>query len=102
GGAHVADHLALAHPLPGRDALGETGHVRVRGAVLVGMPDADVIAIAAVAPGDLDPAVARGVDRRPGRRGEVDALVHAVVAEDRVAAHAEARRQAGAVDRGAQ
>ena len=73
----------------------------VRGAVLAGVSDADVLAVAAVALGDLHFAGARGVDRRAGRRGEVDALVHAVVAQDRMPAHAEPRRQAGAIDRGA-
>jgi len=52
----------------------------------------DEIAISRAAPGELDDAVARGIDRRPPRRGDVDALVHSREAEQRVAAHAEAGR----------
>src|SRR5690606_18477909 len=44
-------------------------------------------------------AVARGIDRRAARRGEIDALMHSAVAEDRMLARAEGRRQPGAVDR---
>src|SRR5204862_364833 len=48
----------------------------------------------AAAAGELDDAVACGEDRRAPGRGDVYAPVHAGIAEDRVAAHAEARGEA--------
>ena len=58
--------------------------------VAIGVGNDDHVAVAGVAAGLLDHAVAGGKDRRAARRGEVDAGMHARVFEDRVAAHAEA------------
>ena len=70
----------------------------VGGAVVAVVAQADVVAVAVVPAGELHHAVAGGEDRRARRRGEVDALVHAGVAEDRVEPHAERRGDAGPVD----
>src|SRR3546814_15444341 len=64
------------------------------------VPDADVLAVAALAAGEPEDAVAGGHDRRPGRRGEVDPPVHLRIAQDRMPAHAELGGEAGAVERG--
>ncbi len=76
--------------------------MRISGLVFGTVLDADVIAVAAIGPGLHDGAVAGGVDRRPGGRREVDALVHLRIAEDGMAALAVAGRQARAVHRCAQ
>ena len=98
-GADIADHLALAHARAGAHAARKARHVRVRRLIAVGVADADVVAERAGAARAHDRAVARRQDRRAGRRGEVGAAMHARIAEDRVAAHAEARRKTRAVDR---
>ena len=66
---------------PGLDAGGEASHVAIGGGEAVGVADADVIAVAAMALGHLDLAVAGGQDRRAARRGPVDARMHADMAE---------------------
>ena len=90
GGADIADHLALADARAGHDALGEGALVIVGGLVAVGVADDRLAAIAARPARLLDHAVARGDDRRAARRRPVDAGMHAAVAQDRMAAHAEA------------
>src|SRR3546814_203970 len=99
GGADIGDDLALLDATAGAHALGEAGRVGVGGLDLAVVADADVVAVAAVALGHLHHAVASRHDRRPARGGEVHALVHLGVAENRVPALAEAGGQAGAVDR---
>src|SRR5262245_13773478 len=64
----------------------------IGGFVAVGVPDADVFAVAAF-PADLvNDAVARGKDRSARRRAPVDPGVHLVVAEQRMVPAAEAGR----------
>src|ERR1700687_4027363 len=99
GRSDEADHLALPHPLAGLHALGEGRHVAVGGLVAVVMLQADVFAVAAFPAGFLDDAVAGGEDRRAIGRGPVDAGVHLDVAEDGMAAAAEARSHDRVVDR---
>src|SRR5262245_15450344 len=92
GRADIADHLSLAHFLAGLQAAGESRHVAIGGLVAVGVPDADVLAVAAF-PADLvDKAVARGEDRRPGRRPPIDPGMHLVVAEQGMVTTPEAGR----------
>ena len=64
GRADVADHLPLTDAPARADAFGEPGQMGVGRAVLAGVPDPDVLAVAAVALGNLDLAFAGGVDRR--------------------------------------
>ena len=59
------------------------------------MFDRDVFAVAAEPVGTADRAVRRGVDRRTGRRGEINALVPLAPAEHRVGAHPVAAGHAG-------
>src|SRR6202000_2483854 len=94
-GADEADHLALPHLLADLHALGERRHVAVGGFVAVGMLDADIFAVAAFGADLLEHAVAGGKDRRAIGGGPVDAGVHLHIAEDGMAAAAEA----GAHDR---
>src|ERR1043166_5854173 len=94
-----ADDLALAHALAGLHAFGVSGHVAVGGLVAVVVLDADILAVAAFPADLLDHAVAGGEDRRAVGCGPVDAGVHFHIAEDRVAAAAEARAHDGVVDR---
>ena len=77
--------------------MGEAAHVPVGGLVAVGVTNADVVAVVALAPDLLDGAVAGRHDRRAGGAGPVDAGVHLARIEERVKAHAEARRQAHVV-----
>src|SRR3546814_3123236 len=69
---------------------------------LVGLvvSEADVFAEAAEALPLHHDAVSGRQDRRPARRGKVQALVHSGVTEDRMVALAEERRQAASVDGG--
>src|SRR5581483_9752752 len=98
GRADEADHLALPHLLAGLHALGERRHVAVGGLIAVVVLDADVFAVAAFELGLFDYAVAGGEDRRAVGGGPVDAGVHLHVAEDRMAAAAEAGAHDGGVD----
>src|SRR5712671_2148754 len=98
GRSDEADHLALSHPLAGLHALGIGRHVAVGGLVAVVVLQADVFAVTAF-PADLfDDAVAGGENRCAVGRGPVDASVHLDVAEDGMAASAEARAHDRVVD----
>src|SRR5260370_31623465 len=99
GGADEADHLALPHPLAGLHALGEVRNVAVGSLLTILVLDADVFAVAAFPLGFLDDAVAGGENRRAVGRARVDAVIHLVVAEDRMAADAESRAHDRGVDR---
>ena len=90
GGSDVADDLALAHLDAGRDALREAQHVSVGGVIAVGVADADVVAVLALAARLLDDAGARREHGRAGRGRPVDAGVHALLVQQRMEAHAEA------------
>src|SRR5690606_6532342 len=102
GRADIGDHLALAHLLPGLPTLGVARQVGVAGlpAAIVAEPD-PVAVTAPAARLDRHP-VAGGIDRRAGSGAEVDALVHAAIAVDRVPAHAEPGGHPRPVDGGAQ
>src|SRR6185437_12826069 len=92
-----ADHLALSHALAGLHALGEGGHMAVGGLVAVVVFQADIFAVAAFPADLLDYAVAGSKNRRAVGRRPVHAGVHLGIAQDRVAAAAEARAHDGAV-----
>src|SRR5882672_11745915 len=98
GRSDEADDLALPYPLAGLEALGEGRHVAVGGLVTVVVLDADIFAVAAFELGFLDHAVAGSENRRAVGRGPVDAGVHLDVAEDGMAASAEAGAHNGVVD----
>jgi len=92
GRTDIADHLSLAHFLAGLHAAGESRHVAIGGLIAVGVPDADVLAVAAF-PADLvDNAVARGEDRRPRRRAPVYSGMHFIVAKQGMVTTAETGR----------
>ena len=74
----------------------------VGGRVLVVVLELDVVAVAVDPPGLNHGAVAGGIDRGAARRGEIDPLVHARVAEDRMQPHAEPRAEPRPVNRRAQ
>src|SRR6266516_4878318 len=99
GRAHEADHLALPHPLAGLHALGVGRHVAVGGLVAVVVLQADVFAVTAFPAGLFDDAVAGGKNRCTVGRGPIDAGMHLDVAEDGMAAAAEARAHDRVVDR---
>src|SRR5690348_5959417 len=81
GHADETDRLTLVHALA--DALvGEARHMAVGGADVLVVLDDDEVAVAGFPAAEHDRAVAGGVDRGTGRRGVVDALVRARVAED--------------------
>src|SRR5215470_7482414 len=90
GRSHIADDLALANAYPGLDAASKRRHVAVGRLVTVGVAQTDILAIARFPSGLVDGAIARCVDRRSVGSGPIDAGVHLHVAEDRVAAYAEA------------
>src|SRR4029078_10677571 len=91
GGANKADHLALPHAPAFFDAARKSGHVAVSGLIAIGMAETNVLAVARLQAGLLHDAVAGGVNRRAARSGPVHTSMHLGVAEDRVAAQAEAR-----------
>src|SRR6516165_9254933 len=93
GAAHVADNLPLAHLYALADPGAEARHVAVGGLVAVGMANADVVAVFALAPSLLDDAAAGGHDRRTESARPVDAGVHLGYLQDRVASHPETRCQ---------
>ena len=75
---------------------------RVERLVLAIVLDLGGDAVGAIAAGDFEPAGASGADRRAIGNAEVDAGVHLRIAEQRMAAHAEARGELGARNRRAQ
>ena len=85
--------------MPELEPVGVARHVAVGGGEAVGVADADVIAVAALAPDALDGAVGAGEDRGAGGRRPVDAGMRAGDAEQRMHARAEARGVAAALDR---
>src|SRR5690606_34885393 len=89
GRADVADYLPAAHTaaVSHRNAA----HVRIAGGKTTAVRQLDVVAVAAVAPGVLDGAVAGRMDRRAIARLEVEPGMHPAIAEDRMAAHAVSR-----------
>src|SRR3954447_2140468 len=66
-------------------------HVAVGGLDPAAVGDDDLAAVTAVPAGGDNSARSGGDDRRAHRRGEVDALVHPGIAEDRMETLAEAR-----------
>ena len=99
GRSDETDHLALPHPLADFQALGEGGHVPVRGLVSIVVLDANVFSVTAFPADFLDQAVARCKNRSAIGRGPVDAGVHLEIAEDGMAPSAEARAHDRVVDR---
>src|SRR5260221_349167 len=97
-----ADDIALPDPRTLLQAAGKPAEMTVGGGVFLIMLDLDVVAVARNLAGEGNDAVPGGVDRRSNHRAEIDAAMHAAVAEDRVEAHAEAGGQSGTVDRSTQ
>ena len=79
----------------GLDAVGVARHVAVGGGEAVGVADADVVAVAALAADALDRAVGAGEDRGADGRGPVDAGMHAGDAEQRMARGRRSRKCSG-------
>src|SRR5690606_34680517 len=77
----------------------DPAHVRVARGEPAAVRELDVIAVTAVAAGELDRAVGDRVDRRAVPRAEVETGVHPPIAEDRVAAPAVARGDAAGAPR---
>ena len=99
GRADERDHLALPHAHADAKPARITRQMPVRRLVRRGVADAHVAPVSAVPADELDDAVARRHHRRAGRRAEIDAAMHARIAEHRMAAPAVARGDARAVDR---
>src|SRR5262249_49868574 len=94
GRADVPDDLALADFDALAHARCKARHVAVGGLVAVGMANADIVAVFALASGLLDDATACRHDGRAGCTCPVDACVHLRDLQDRVAPYAEAGRDA--------
>ncbi len=77
GGADIADHIALGDALALAHAFGESRQVSVPGGVLGLMAQHDCVAVAALAAGKFDYAVAGGLDARADGRTVVDAFMRA-------------------------
>src|SRR5262249_46839542 len=90
GRAHASDYLAGAHALAFLDV--DRGKVAVAGREPVAMVDLDHLAVAAAPPRLDDGAGGRGADRLAGLAAEVEAGVHRRNMQERIDAHAEARR----------
>ena len=87
GRADIADHLAARDALARGD--GEAAHMAIAARDAAAVIELDEIAVTAVAAGHHHAPVDRRIDRRAVRGGEVEPLVHAQEAEQRMAAHAE-------------
>src|SRR5690606_7428138 len=85
GRADIADHLSAPHPRAVRYC--DPAHVRVAGGKPPSMREPHVIAMPAVASGKLHRAVADSIDRGAVAGLEIEARVHAPIAENRVPAH---------------
>src|SRR5258708_40034417 len=96
------DDIALPDPRPVMQAAGKPAEMTVGGGVFLIMLNLDVVAVARNPAGAGNDAVPGGVDGSPNHRSEIDAAMHAAIAEDRVEPHAEAGGQSGAVDRSTQ
>src|SRR5690606_7437829 len=86
GGADVADHLALAHPIADPDRVAD-GVVVGRGdiaAVDLAVVDDQPVAVAGVVVLLLHPALVRGPDRSAAPGAEVGAVVQLPVVQHRV------------------
>src|SRR5579883_2677000 len=102
GHPDIPDHLALMDLMTRDRSGGNPAHMAVSGLHRAAVPYADIATITTSPAGDLDGAVARRIDGRPGGNREIDAFVHARISENRVHPHAEAGGEARAVDRRAQ
>src|SRR5665213_25404 len=102
GLADEPDHLALADGETWANAVGVGRKVGIASLQPARVPDAQPGAVAAPDPGFDHHAVARRQHRRADRSGEVDALMHAAVAEDGMQPHPEDRTDPRALDRRAQ
>src|SRR3546814_16895116 len=79
----MADDLSLLHSGAGLQLLGIAAQMGIGGLVGLVVSEADVFAEAAEALPLHHDAVSGRQDRRPARRGNVQALVHSGVTEDR-------------------
>ena len=103
GGADVTDHVALGNGFAAARLAREAGQVEILGAETVAVFEEDVVAVRAVAPGDLDRPVPGGQHRRAHRGGVVDAAMRHGPFEQRVAAlEVEVRADARELHRRAQ
>ena len=101
GGADIADDLALADAHALADAARDAALVGVERHVAIVVADHDGAAIAAAPGGVGDDAIAGGVNGGAPGRAEIDAGVHFRIAQNGMAAHAEAGGNARARDGGA-
>ena len=89
GAADITDYLSLAYTGAEGHLAFEPAHMSIGGVKAAGMPNADILAVAALAAAIGDYAVTRCIDRRTRGCGKVDAAMHFRVTENRVAALAE-------------
>ena len=80
GGADEADDVAGAYTLTGGGISGKRAHVAVERLHAVAVAQDHGIAVAAFGAAEFYNAVGRGVNRRAGGGGVVDAGVHAQIA----------------------
>jgi len=87
GAAHITDDLTLADRLTGRHDV--VGHMAVQGGEAVAVVDGHVVAINGVVAGAGDGAGLGGVDGSAGGCCQVDAVMVAVAAGNRMGTGAE-------------
>ena len=91
GLAAIGDDLALAHMRARMQARREARQMAISGRVAVAVIEQHEIAVTAGPPAELTVPAPAAITGVPDRHGEIDALVHARVAQHRMEAHAEAR-----------
>lgn len=89
--ADIADNLTLVNARAAMNVLGEAIHVGISRGIGGIVADADIISVAAPAALHYDNAIARGHDWCALGRGEINALMHARKAQDRIPAPPEWR-----------
>src|SRR5690606_8821429 len=89
GRTDIADHLPTADMLTRTHR--NTAHMTIAGAETAAMIELHIVAVAPGTAGGGDNTVAHGVDGRAITTAEVDATVHAAIAENGVSAHPEGR-----------
>src|SRR5260221_7393724 len=97
GHTALCNHLALANMATDVETGRKSRQVAIGGGIAVAVVDQHKVAVAVLHAHEGDRACSRRHDRRADGNTEVDSLMHARVAEDRMKTHTKTARDASAV-----
>ncbi len=97
-GANITDDLSLTNARALTNAATDSAHVGISCFVAIGVANADIVAVSAIAPCHFYSAIAGGVDRCAGWCREVCARVKAGIAKNRMATIAETGRDSRSIN----